>query len=330
MKGFIAAVAFSLLSTMSYAQEEVSVLFIGNSFTFMNNMPFLFRDIAVAEGKKIHVDTVVEGGKNFEYHAKNPETYQMIKSRKWDYIVIQGLSNELAQPESKINESSLPYAKQIVDSIRENSSCTQVVLYMTWGYKNGNSKWEPIATYETMQQRVSAQYLRFADLLDARVSPVGEVWSNVRKTHPGINLYYTDNQHPNINGSYLSACTFYTSIFGETPYLNESKNEIEATVRQVIELTATHVVLNNLAQWRYVPKSNPLTRGFDLYQNANKLELRNNAKNASWIEWNFGDGHLSTDQNPAHVYEKKGNYTITQKISNHCKTISLEKQIQIN
>ena len=244
-------------------------------------------------------------------------------------MIIQGLSNELAQPESKINEGSLPYAKQIVDSIRENSSCTQVVLYMTWGYKNGNSKWEPIATYESMQQRIKTQYLRFADLLDARVSPVGEVWSNVRKTHPGINLYFTDNQHPNVNGSYLSACTFYTSIFGESPYLNDSKNEIESTIRQTIELTAAHVVLNNLNEWRFVPKANPLMTGFDLHQNGKEIALKSNAQNASWLEWNFGDGHLSTDLNPTHVYDKKGSYTITQKINNHCKTISLEKTIEV-
>ena len=329
MKGLIAAIALSIFTTMAHAQEEVSVLFIGNSFTFMNNMPFMFRDIAVSKGKKIHVDTVVEGGKNFEYHSKNPETYELIKSRKWDYVIIQGQSNELAQPESKVDKGTLPFAKQLVDSIRENSSCTQVVLYMTWGYKNGNSKWAPIATYDSMQFRIQNQYLRFADLLDARVSPVGEVWRNVRNLYSGINLYDPDNQHPSLNGSYLSACTFYASIFGESPYLNESKNDVDASARQIIELTSSQVVLNRLNEWRFIPKGNPLETGFDLYQNDRVVELKSSAKNSDWLEWNFGDGHLSTDANAIHTYQKAGTYTVTQKISNNCKTISLEKQIVV-
>ncbi len=329
MKGIIVALTFTLLSTMAQAQEEVSVLFIGNSFTFMNDMPLMFRDIAISKGKNVHVDTVVEGGKNFEYHSKNPETYELIRSRKWDYVVIQGQSNELAQPESRVDKSTFPFAKQIVDSIRENSSCTQVVLYMTWAYKNGNSKWAPIATYDSMQYRIHNQYLRFADLLDARISPVGEVWKNIRSSYSGINLYDPDNQHPSVNGSYLSACTFYASIFGESPYLNESKNLIDPTVRQIIELNSSQIVLNRLNEWRFVPKSKPLETGFDLYQNGSVVELRDNAKNSTWTEWTFGDGHISTDLNPSHVYQKKGIYTVTQKVRNHCETISLERIIEV-
>jgi hypothetical protein len=130
MVKFLFNLVFCLMIGLSWAQNETSVLFIGNSFTFMNSMPFMFRDIAESQGKKVFVDTVVEGGKDFDYHAHSEETYRAIKSRKWDYVIIQGHSNELAQPESIVNKKSLPFAKQIVDSIQGNSSCTQVVLYL--------------------------------------------------------------------------------------------------------------------------------------------------------------------------------------------------------
>lgn len=330
MQKIFSALTFLLLSFAGFSQqEETSVLFIGNSFTFMNNMPFLFKDIAVSEGKKIFVDTVVEGGKDFNFHAHNPETYEKIKSRKWDYIVIQGHSNELAQPESKIDKNSLPYAKEIVDSIRANSLCTQVVLYMTWAYRYGNPKWAPIASYDSMQLRIRNEYLRFADLLDARVSPVGEVWKTVRKNHSGINLYYTDNQHPNLLGSYLSACTFYATIFGETPMRNKSIVPIDAGTRQIIETTASQVVLNNLNEWRFVEKASKMETGFDMFLSGKSLQLYNTSKNASWIEWNFGDGHISTEKNPVHEYVNKGIYKVKQKISMHCQTLYLERTIEI-
>lgn len=329
MQKIFSVLAFIILSLTARSQEETSVLFIGNSFTFMNNMPFIFKDIAVSEGKKIHVDTVVEGGKDFNYHASQPETYEKIKSRKWDYVIIQGHSNELAQPESKIDKNSLPFAKQIVDSIRANNICTQVVLYMTWGYKFGNPKWAPIASYDSMQLRIRNEYLRFADLLDARVSPVGEVWKTIRKNHSGINLYYTDNQHPNLLGSYVSACTFYASIFGESPVKNKAHVAIDPETRQIIEFTASQVVLNNLNQWRFVQKSTKLETGFDMTLEGKKLQLYDNSKNATWIEWNFGDGHVTTTKNPVHEYARPGLFKVVQKVSMHCKTLELMREIQI-
>lgn len=319
-----------LLTSGTWSQQETSVLFIGNSFTFMNNMPFMFRDIAQAQGKKIYVDTVVEGGKNFSYHASSKETYTMINSRKWDYVIIQGHSNELAQPESVIDKNSLPFARQIVDSIHKNSACTQVVLYMTWGYKNGNAKWSEIAAYAPMQERITNQYLRFADLLDARVSPVGAVWKSIRSNYPAVNLYHPDNTHPSLNGSYVSACTFYASIFGESPLRNSAIVPIDPDTRQIIEYTVSQTVLNNLGQWRIVPKFNRLVSGFDMVVNGRYLQIYDRSENSSWIEWNFGDGHTSSEKDPFHQYGQPGTYKVTQKISMHCKTMELVREIVIN
>ena len=43
------------------------------------------------------------------------------------------------------------------------------------------------------------------------------------------------------------------------------------------------------------------------------IDLSNNA--TEW-NWNFGDGDISTDQNPVHIYFAAGNYTVTLKVSN--------------
>lgn len=329
LKSLILIIATSLIAMNSTAQEETSVLFIGNSFTFMNNMPTMFRDIAISKGKNVYVDSVVEGGKDLNYHSSQAITYEKIKSRKWDYVILQGHSNEFAQPDTKVEKNTLPFAEKIVDSIRSNSPCTQLVLYMTWGYKNGNSKWSPIASYDSMQYRIKLQYLRFADLLDAKVSPVGEVWKSVRANYSGINLYNPDNQHPSEVGSYLSACTHFTTIFGESPLRNKADINIPIETKQIVEMNASQIVLNNLNQWRNIPTRIKLESGFDLIQINDTVQLVNKSKNATWTEWDFGDGSVSADENPKHTYTKKGVYVITQKITNSCKTISLMREIEI-
>lgn len=324
----ILASLFILFLHVSFSQEETSVLFIGNSFTFMNEMPKMFKQIAESKNKKVHVDYVVEGGKDFQYHSLQTKTYDAIKSRKWDYVILQGHSNELTHPVSVVDKNSLPFAKQIIDSIKKNNSCTQVSLYMTWGYKNGNPKWSAIATYDSMQYRIKTQYLRFADLLDTRVSPVGEVWKTIRANYPGINLYDPDLFHPSYVGSYLSACTHFATIFGESPVNNTAPILVEEGVRQIIEMNAAQVVLNNLAQWRYVPKKQ-LSSGFDLNLQNDFLQLQNTAKDYTWISWDFGDGNTTAEENPNHCYLEKGLFTVTQTISNACKEIKVIKQIVI-
>ena len=200
---------------------------------------------------------------------------------------------------------------------------------MTWGYKNGNPKWKAIAHYDSMQLRIERQYLRFADLFSAGVSPVGMVWKEVRDDHPSINLYDADRFHPILTGSYLSACTFYATIFGETPYKNKAKVAIEPFQREVIELAATKVVLNHLARWRYLPKPKPLETGFDVVLKAKEIQLISNARNHEELEWDFGDGTTSREPVVKHTYTASGEVTIQQKLSTYCHQKVLERKLFI-
>lgn len=318
------------IALQGIAQKETSVLFIGNSFTFYNYMPGILKDIASANGKTMHVDTAVTGGKDLKFHSGRQRTYDMIKSKKWDYIVLQGHSNEFAQPDGKVDTLTLPFAKKIIDSIKLHSPCSRVLFYMTWGYKNGNPKWKAIANYDSMQLRIERQYLRFADLFNAGVVPVGMVWKEVRDSYPLINLYDPDRFHPILTGSYLSACTFYTTIFGETPYKNKAKMAIEPIHREAIELAATKIVLNNLARWRYLPKLKLIDPGFDIIIKDKSVHLVSNAKNYDQLEWDFGDGIRSMDINPKHIFSSPGEYKIRQELSSYCKNEVLERTITID
>lgn len=322
---------FSLtMSSVTLAQDTLSVLFIGNSFTFMNDMPDLFKGIAESNGKKVYVQKSVKQGTSLEYHANTPDTYKAIRSRKWDVIVLQEQSNIPAQPESMINKISLPYAKQLTDSIRRNNECTKIFLYMTWGYKDGNSHWKEIATYPAMQERIYSTYLRYADILNVEVSPVGAVWQRVRSSYPGLNLYYSDNQHPSLLGSYLSACTFYCSIFGESVYGSNFTGKVDKHTAEMIQLASSQVVLNSLSSWRIVYDRKPLRPAFDMVIDASKVKFYNRAENAYSVKWEFSDGTESTELDPLHNFHKKGKYTVKQIVSNQCSTKVLERTISIN
>ena len=46
--------------------EPLEILFIGNSFTFFNNMPLIFADLAESGGHRVNVTSVARGGFSLE------------------------------------------------------------------------------------------------------------------------------------------------------------------------------------------------------------------------------------------------------------------------
>lgn len=314
-------------ASFAFNQTETSVLFIGNSLTFSYNMPFKFKEIAESFGRKVYVDTAVKRGMGLNYHSSQTNTYAKINSRKWDFIILQGQSTEFSKPTEAINVNSRPFAKKLIDSIRKNSGCTKILFYETWGYKNGIDSLPLISDYNSMQSVIEKEYLRFADVFSVGVVPVGGVWRRVREKHPTINLYNEDLYHPSIEGSYLAACTFYSSIFRVSSVNNTAISSLSKELRYSIETSASQAVLGHFDKWRLSPKSPEMKLGYDVILQNNQLELYNRAENYNSIIWSFGDATTSVKNNPKHIYKKKGTYLINQKIMNKCGVKNLRRKI---
>ena len=123
---FIFPVLFLSLNLIAQTVDQQStinpmkILFIGNSYTHYNSMPELFERLA--KSKKIKIDVVMNARSNhtFKMHCQRPEMFETIRSKKWDYVVLQGFSRELMYEKEVIDTASLPYFKQILDSVYSN------------------------------------------------------------------------------------------------------------------------------------------------------------------------------------------------------------------
>jgi hypothetical protein len=83
----------------------------------------------------------------------------------------------------------------------------QTVLYMTWARQH----------FPEMQAGLARVYTVLAQKIGARVAPVGLAWEAVLLADPSTALYDEDKSHPTPLGSYLAACVFYATFFGESP-----------------------------------------------------------------------------------------------------------------
>lgn len=320
-----------LFGSQAYAQknqkDETSILFVGNSYTHMNEMPFIFDKIAKAKGKSVHVEMNTRSGSSFNIHTTRPDLFETIKSRKWDFIVLQGYSRELTFEPNYLDTATMPYIRQIIDSIRANNACTNILLHMTWGYKEGFIERPETDSYEKMSDIIADGYQYLSDSLDLPIVPVGKVWRAVRETHPDIELYDADLAHPSIRGSYLSACTFFAAIFKESP-----EGAVTSTIAienaERIQKIAGDFVLKNFERYK-------LNKNFYKIEwkttSAGKYMLTGvtNFEKAKSVAWDFGDGAKSTAKTVSHEYKKAGKYKLKLTIQDECGVRVIYKDIKI-
>ena len=108
----------------------MQVLFIGNSYTFFNDMPEMFANLVRQGGYEVAVASSAEGGWTLADHAASPETAELIAERAWDYVVLQEQSVIPSVEERRITEME-PAARILVDQIKAKDS--QPLFFMTWG-----------------------------------------------------------------------------------------------------------------------------------------------------------------------------------------------------
>lgn len=321
---------FPMIYSAVQAQDSISVLFIGNSYTYVNDLPGTLGSLATSLGKELTIDSKTNGGYTFQNHTNDPLTYTKIHSKPWDVVVIQGQSQEPSFPDTQVDSQTLPYAVQLSDSIWANNACSNVMYYMTWGRQNGDPQWTGINTFEKMNTRLYHAYMRMADSSDhAMVSPVGRVWSYVRANHPTINLYNADESHPSSEGTYLAACTFYASLFQQSPAGSNYYGGLSTATAGILQNAAAAVVLDSLDHFHLHPVDEPTQASFYLVQNGETIQLTNTSSRAITYTWNFGDGQNTATEHAQHTFGANGNYTVQLIATSPCNSDTFSVQVNV-
>ena len=314
IKTFLVSLFFGTTANAA-SVEPIKVLFIGNSFTHMNEMPKMLQKMADKAGKEVIIERNTQSGGSFEIHSKRQDMYEAIKKRKWDYVILQGFSRELTHTREHIDSASVPYINQITDSIYANNPCTNVMFYMTWGYDNGFLDREEINTYEKMADTIEKGYMYLGEIYDVPVVPVGMVWKQV-KLNSKIDLYAPDRAHPSKNGSYLVATTFYNAIFGESNEDVYTSTIAEEDAVFIKKEAKTFIDANR--EKYHLAKNKFLLKSFVTDKGEYKLSFFSSFPDEVALTWCFGDGKESTEHAGEHTYKKPGEYVVKLTVHDEC------------
>ena len=138
MQKIVSLLIFLGLIISSYAQTK-KVLFIGNSYTGVNNLPNLISSVANSAGKTLIYDSHTPGGTQLATHATSTTVEAKIALQNWNFVVIQGQSQEMSWALEGEASSRFTSCSILSDKIRANYECSVPMFYMTWGRKNGDA-----------------------------------------------------------------------------------------------------------------------------------------------------------------------------------------------
>ncbi len=229
------------------------VLFIGNSYTSVNDLPQLLSNIATSTGDTITYSESTPGGCTFQQHIT--ESAALIQQGGWDYVILQEQSQLPSFPYNQFMSESYPYAQELCEMVRQYNPNAEIVFYMTWGRKNGDEVncvyYPPLCTYEGMDSLLYARYMMMAEDNQTKVSPVGHVWHYIRDNYPNIELYQSDESHPSLEGSYVAACCFYAILFQNDPSNISFESTLETNVADIIKSSVKLQVYDSLSKWDF-------------------------------------------------------------------------------
>ena len=192
------------------ADEPLHVLFVGNSYTFANDLPGLLAKLSVAGGRRRIVATLeAPGGCTLEKHAREGRAVKLIASRPWDYVVLQ----EQSMVPVVAPERMLEWGPRLDAAVHERGART--LLYQTWA-RAGRPEMQPtlVAVYDDLAKACTAARAAEGGVT---VVPVGQAWQRALAADPPPSLHKGDGSHPTPAGTYLAACTFYAVIHGASP-----------------------------------------------------------------------------------------------------------------
>jgi PKD repeat protein len=335
-KSILILLLFCLSIGTLVAQNTLSVLFIGNSYTSYNNLPQLVQSLSTSAGKTLNIDSSIPGGYLMSSHLNDATTFAKISQGNWDYVILQEQS-QIPTIEFIRDNDMYPAMTDLKALIEQYNPCAKIITYMTWGRRYGGQQCDPSGTYcspvfanfNQMQNSLTSAYLEISEQLNVQCAPVGVVWQNILNNSTHV-LHSGDNSHPNMDGSYVAACTIFSSIWKQGASGLSYTAGLSSTLAQYYQLISDNTLFNSTNDWNL--NINKPTANFSESISGNTATFTNlstSIANTLNYSWNFGDGITSSIANPSHTYTSSGTYTITLIASNCIFSHTITKTIQV-
>jgi hypothetical protein len=214
----LAAIAWSLVTAPAVARQadapagpgrSTSVLLVGNSLTYVNNLPGLLRALGESQGMAISTETWAAPGGTLADRWREGHVAEALRTRKFDVVVLQEQGGHLSACMASAQEqrkapcaASLRAYRGIAKLAQERGART--LLFQTWG---PDERW---------QARLDRSLRLVADQASASVFDAAGALEALHEAQPEAVLY-PDGTHPSTQASLMLAIALYRDIADAMP-----------------------------------------------------------------------------------------------------------------
>lgn len=177
-------------------EADLRVVFLGNSLTYVNDVPGLVQAMADADGRSMAHVTIAAPNYSLEDHW-NAGVSAALRELGADVVVLQQGPSSLPDNQEHLRH----WAGALAAVIREAGGAP--ALYMVW----------PSAARMPAFPDVWDSYLGAAEAVDGPFIPAGQTWVEAWELDPGLELYGLDGFHQNPTGALAAAMTIYAVLF---------------------------------------------------------------------------------------------------------------------
>jgi hypothetical protein len=219
----------SSVSSPSLIGDGARILFIGNSLTYVNDLPGIVQALAdSAHGDQLAVETVAGPGLALIDHWGAGLAQGEIAKGGWSFVVLQQGPSSV-----EVNRDTLRLAAKLF-ATGASAVGARTALF---------SAWPTIDRRQDFPRAIESYQLAAADVNGVYL-PVAAAWLAAWDRDANVELYAADGLHPSSAGSYLSALVIYARLTNRSVLGLPSTLQLRSGTRVAIDPSLAHLLQN--------------------------------------------------------------------------------------
>jgi hypothetical protein len=188
------------------SREGRPVLFVGNSLTYVNDLPLIVEALAdsvpgLAPAQRLSTATAAFPDFALYDHWADGTAVRAIDGGRWNVVILQQGSSALDDSRVLLRD----WTKKFDEKIRAAGART--AMYAVW----------PNASRQFDFDRVNESYTLAAADVNGMLLPVGEAWRAAWRRDATLALYSSDGLHPTVAGSYVGGLVITSMLLDRSP-----------------------------------------------------------------------------------------------------------------
>ena len=179
------------------SDSATSILFVGNSLTYTNDLPAILTRIAKDSGVSIRTVSLAYPNYALEYHWNDGDMQKLIATGEYRFVVVQQGPSSQADGRAML----LDYGARIKSLCNQHNA--KLAFFMVW----------PALVNSHTFDGVIQNYSDAAAATNSLLCPVGQVWRNYFLATGDYSYYGPDGFHPSLKGSENAAGIIFRALF---------------------------------------------------------------------------------------------------------------------